>query len=95
MKDVEDLAEIAVEEPQVAYCGFVKALAHRWTFVQRTIADTTHLFQPLEDAIREKLIPSLIGREVSDVERRLLALPVRFGGLAIQNPVNTADREYK
>ena len=95
VKDVEDLAEIAVEEPQVAYCGFVKALAHRWTFVQRTIADTTHLFQPLEDAIREKLIPSLIGREVSDVERRLLALPVRFGGLAIQNPVNTADREYK
>ena len=31
---------------------------------------------------------------MSDVERRILALPVRYGGLGIANPVLTADRKY-
>ena len=46
------------------------------------------------EIIRDKLIPAVIGRKVSDVERRILALPVRYGGLGIANLVLTADREY-
>ena len=34
---------------------------------------------PLGNVIREKLIPALVGRRVSDIERRILALPVRLG----------------
>ena len=65
----------------------------RWCFVQRTISDIGHLFEPLEDAIRDKFIPAVVGRTVSDIERRILALPVRFGGMGIQNPVEIADIE--
>ena len=54
-----------------------------------------HYFGPLEEAIREKLIPAIIGRKVSDVERKLLSLPVRMGGLGIQNPVLTAETEFR
>ena len=36
-----------------------------------------------------------IGREVSNLQRDMLALPVRYGGLGIANPVKTADREYE
>ena len=50
------------------------------------------LFAPLEETIREKLIPAVIGRKVSDVKQRILALPVRYGGLGIANSVLTADR---
>ena len=66
VKDVEELARMANEEPQAVYACFTKAIAHRWSFVQRTIPNISHLFRPLEEAIREKLIPAIIGKEVND-----------------------------
>ena len=92
--DVEELSIIAQIEPQIALSAYTKALCMRWCFVQRTISDISHLFQPLEDVIRDKFIPAVVGRAVSDIERRMLALPVRFGGIGIQNPVKTADIEH-
>ena len=58
------------------------------------MSNISHLFSPLEDCIRNTFIPALIGRQVSDTERKMLSLPVRFGGLGIANPSETADREY-
>ena len=49
VKDLEELSEIALDEPQAALSGFTKALCHRWTFVMRTIQDTKELFIPLEN----------------------------------------------
>jgi len=95
VKDLEELSEIALDEPQAALSAFSKALCHRWTFVMRTIQDTQELFIPLEKCIREKFIPAIVGREVSDVHRRMFALPVRLGGLGIMNPVEAAGREYE
>ena len=91
IKDVEELAEIAKDEPQVVYASFTKAVSHRWTYVQRTIPGIDDYFVPLEEATREKLIPSLIGRKVSDTERRIIALPVRYGGLGIRDPTNASS----
>ena len=90
VQDIEELSQIAQDEPQAVYASFTKAICHRWTYVQRTIPDIDDLFQPLEDAIREKLIPSLIGRKISDIERRILALPVRYGGMGIRNPTQAS-----
>ena len=95
VKDVKELSEIAKDEPQAALSAFTKALCHRWTFVQRTIPDTKELFVPLEKYIREHFITSVIGRNMSDTHRRLVALPVRLGGLGIINPVEAADKEYQ
>jgi hypothetical protein len=95
VKDVADLADIAKEEPQCALSAYNTGLSHRWTFLQRTVEGVSQLFQPLEDAIRNLLIPAVVGRHVSDLERRLLALPYRHGGLGVRNPVNTADTEYR
>ncbi len=94
VEDVEELAKIAEDEPQSAFCAFNTAIAHRWTFLQRTVENISIYFQPLEDAIRHTLIPALVGRQVTDIEREMLSLPYRFGGMGIQNPVETADREY-
>ena len=88
VQDVEELANIAQDEPHLVYSSFTRAVSHRWTYVQRTIPGIDHLFEPLEAAIREKLIPALIGRKVSDLERRIFSLPVRLGGLGIRNPSN-------
>ena len=91
IEDVEQLALIAKDEPQLALSAYNKALSMRWCFVQRTISNIKDNFIPLEEVIREKLIPAIIGRKVSDIERRILALPVRLGGIGIQNPVQTAE----
>ena len=94
VKDIEHLAKIAIDEPQAALSAFSKCICHRWSFVQRTVSGIKHLFAPLESCIREQFIPALIGRTVSDSERQYLSLPVRFGGIGIADPVDTADREY-
>jgi hypothetical protein len=89
------MVEIAKDEPQAVYTGFTKGLCHRWSYIQRTVSDISHCFEPLEKVIREELIPALVGRQISDHERSTFELPVRYGGLGISNPVKTADREFK
>ena len=94
VKDINNLTEIAQEEPQAALSAFNVGLSKRWTFLQRTVQGTSQMFQPVENAIRESLIPAICGRQVTENERRMLSLPYRYGGLGIRNPVKTADREY-
>ena len=57
--------------------------------------DASELFEPLENAISDQLIPALVGREVSDAERQILALPLRHGGLGLTDPRETAKTEYE
>ena len=47
----------------------------------------------LEDVIRNKYIPALFGRMVSDSERNMPALPAAHGGAEIDNP--SKDSLYK
>ena len=60
----------------------------------RTVPDIGDLLQPLERAISDVLIPSLIGRNCSQAERDLVAFPVRMGGLGLINPSKSADAEH-
>src|SRR4051812_24858469 len=57
------------------------------SFISRSMPEASLLFQPLEDLIRTVFLPSLFGREVTDMERDLISLPARYGGLGISNPV--------
>ena len=75
VNDVRQLAAIAQDEPQVSLSAFNTGLSQRWKFIQRTTPGIAEIFTPLEDAIRQHLIPALCGREVSDNEQRLFALP--------------------
>ena len=95
VEDVNQISKTAEDEPQLAYAGYTKALCMRWCFLQRTIPNTGQYFTPLEDAIRNKLIPAIVGRKVTDLERKLISLPVRYGGMGIQNPMLTAEIEYR
>jgi hypothetical protein len=72
-----------------------KGLAHRWTFFQRTIKNISNYFIPLEETIRNTFLPALLGRGISEEQRKIIALPLRYGGLAIQNPVLTSDKEFQ
>ena len=93
--DIEELSLLAVEEPQAALAAYTKGICHRWTFIQRTMDGISSLFSPLEKCLRQKFLPAVVGREISDIERKILSLPVRFGGLGVANPVETSQREYQ
>ena len=69
-------------------------LLHRWTYFVRTLLDIENLRQPYEGAISDVLIPSLIGRNCSEAEGDLVALPVRMKGLGLINSSDSADAEY-
>ena len=94
-KDIEKLANFAKEEPQAALSAFNIGMSRRWTYTQRTIEDTSKSFEPLEKIIRDKLIPALVGRTVSTIERSIIALPYRYGGLGIQDPTEVSNTEYQ
>ena len=95
VKDLQLLSKYAQDDPQAAYVAFTKRLCSRCTHFQRTVPDMSELFEPLENAIRDQLIPALVGREVSDAERQILALPLRHGELGLTDHRETAETEYK
>ena len=49
----------------------------------------------LELAIFQKLLPAIIGREITDDQRLTFSLPARLGGLGIQIPTEESDFEYQ
>ena len=44
VQDVEQLSDIARNEPQLALTAYTKALCMRWSFMQRTISDISFFF---------------------------------------------------
>eukprot|EP00731_Ephydatia_muelleri_P024258 Em0016g529a len=95
VNNVIAISHIATTQPHAAYSAFTHGFVHKWSYLARTVPDITRLFQPLEDVIRTKFIPCLTGRAPpNDLERNLLSLPPRLGGLGIPNPTITSDTEY-
>ena len=94
-KEVKKLATIAACQPHTAYAVFTHGLSGKWTHLARTVPGTSDFFKPLEEVIRHRFIPALTGRSaISDVERDLLTLPTRLGGLGIINPSETTISQY-
>ena len=69
------------------------AIQHRWKFAQRSIPDISE-YMKLEFEIYHTLIPAMIGRDISNEERDIFALPVRLGGVGIPKLEEMADLEY-
>ena len=95
VKEIEALAEIAVTQPHAAFAAFTHCVKHKWNFIVRTTPGIGDLLQPLEDKIVNCLLPAITGRDtLSSIERELLALPARLGGMGIPNPTLQAHASY-
>ncbi len=57
-RELECLASIAHTQPHAAHAAFIHGLASKWSYLTRTIPNTSHLLQPLEDTIRTRLAPA-------------------------------------
>ena len=84
IEQLEVLTDIAKSEPQAAYAGFTAGFQHKMTYFIRTIPDLAEILKPLDDFINDKFIPAITeGHVLSAADRKLLSLPVRYGGLGI------------
>lgn len=91
---IKSLSQIAATQPHAAFSTFTQCLQSQWTFVSRAMPDISTLFEPLEQAIRLDFLPALLHRAVNDLERQLLALPARLGGLGILLPTESCKRSH-
>ena len=89
------LAKIGESQPHAAYSALTHGLSSRWRYVFRTVPNISVLLQPLEDVIRCTFLPVVLGiSPPNDAIRSLLALPPRWGGLGVFNPVVQCILEY-
>ena len=89
---LETLSKIAKIQPQAAYSAYMFGFKQKLTFFLRTVSDMADYLLPSEETLRSRFIPAITGvHKCSDVERALLALPVKFGGLGLQNLCQVAN----
>ena len=91
---IEKLSEIAESQPHAAYSVYVHGYQHKFNYFLRTLDDIGEELRPLDEVITSKLIPSIVGSQLSEVERSLVSLPVRLGGMGIESPSSIASDEY-
>ena len=86
-EEISQLCEIAVNEPQLAYSAYTIGISKRWSYLMRTTPGISEQLGVIEKTIHQKLLPALTGQHViGDNLRSVVSLPVRFGGLGIDNP---------
>ena len=69
VRAVRKMAAVSASEPHAVFAAFTHVLQGQWTFLSRAMPGISPYLQPLEDAIRLLLIPTMLRRQVSDVER--------------------------
>ena len=96
INDIAKLAKFALSQPPACYAAYTFGLKHWWTYFLRTLPDSQDLLEPLNNAISHiiMLIPAITERKCDQLDRNILALPVRLGGLGLGNPSLEARREY-
>ena len=87
---------IAKTEPQAAYYCFITAFKHKSSYIMRTIPDISDQLNQLEELVTSEFIPAIIGGiHCSDIERKLLSLPSKLGGLGILIFAEISNQEYE
>jgi hypothetical protein len=69
---VKGLSRIAVQYPQTAYHGFATLLQAEWQYTSRAVPGLEAHLQLIEDAIKDNLIPALLGCTVEHTAKRLV-----------------------
>ena len=96
INQLKELTKIASSQPQAAYSAFVFGFQHKMTYFIRTIPHLCEILRPLDEYITNYFLPAITeGHVLSEADRKLLSLPVRFGGIGIPIYEELCTREYE
>ena len=62
--------------------------------MQRTMPTADEHMDPLKNAIRSRLVPTLTKHELNDLEMELVSLPARYGGMSFNDPVTDSSTKH-
>ena len=90
------LSKIAQIEPQAAYTCFTSGFRHKLTYIMRTIPNIEDQLLNLDFVIDNEFIPAITnGVRCSSIERQLLSLPAKMGGLGIPIFAELSHQEFE
>jgi hypothetical protein len=92
---LEKLSYIAKTNPHAAYCAYTHSFQHKYTYFFRTIEGFEKYLEPLDHLITYGFLPTLFGSALTPTERKIVALPLRFGGMGIAIPSEKSMRDFK
>ena len=91
-EETSKLASVAGTQTHATYAAFVHGTKGKWSYLRRTVPHCGFLLQPIEDMVHEGSIPAITGRPPCfQMERKMLALPSKLGGLSLVDPTAAAD----
>ena len=86
----------AKREPQAAYSCFIIAFKHKPSCIMRTIPNISDQLNQLDGEIISEFKPAITGGiHCSDIERQLLSLSSKLGGLGILIFAEILNQEYE
>ncbi|KAI0985260.1 hypothetical protein GJ496_005830 [Pomphorhynchus laevis] len=94
IKMVAKLSIISDINPQIAYLGLTKSLQSKWIYFLRATKIDPSLLQDLNYGIFSSFVKQLTKQYLDHNWHSLLSLPVRLGGLGIDDPTRSCSFEY-
>ena len=96
INEINVLSMIAKTEPQAACSCFIAAFKHKSSYIMRTIPDIFGQLNQLDKVITSEFVPAITGGiHCSNIERKLLSLPSKLGGLGIPILAEISNQEYE
>ena len=94
VQGLSQLSSNAVTQPHAAYAVRVRGFSSKWNYYLQTNPNINDQLPPLELAIRQQFLSTMISHPPSDLERELFSLPVSLGGLGICDPYQVSGEHY-
>ena len=79
------LSKAAQSELHLSYIVYTRILQNRWKYFKRTFDNMSDLMKPLAEDIRSFVEVFTRRQNISEMDRDITALPIRYGGLGIPN----------
>ena len=94
-KEMKSLSKLSKTQPHAAFSVYIHGEEHKFTYLLQTIEGMNELIKLLDDIIINTFLPAIFGETLSPQEKGLFALPIREGGLGIEELSVKAPREYE
>ena len=95
VQGLSHLSSLAATQPHATFAVLVHGFLSKLNYYLRTTPNIDDLLSPLELAIHQKFLPTVLPHPPSDIERELFSLPISLGGLGICDPYSTSGENYK